>query len=111
MVTLYMYSVQASTSVTLSKGSKTTNARKQGIKDKTILSYEFPNFDLSPVVYFIQQLGANSGLYPSALTRKLCFLLGITGFMRPSNLHRVDDNPSCILVNPLRLKLVVIAPN
>ncbi|KAG2190934.1 hypothetical protein INT47_011417 [Mucor saturninus] len=42
------------------------------------------------------------------LTQKLCFLLGITGFLRPSDIEGIDDIKTMVTAGSLRL--VIIAP-
>ncbi|KAF1803445.1 hypothetical protein FB192DRAFT_1341094 [Mucor lusitanicus] len=82
----------------------------RGLKDVSLLSYDFPGIDLQPALDFLVALGDNNQLTLLGLTRKLCFLLGTTGFLRPSDLERVDDARSIISHEPLSLKLVVVGP-
>lgn len=82
----------------------------KGLKENCLLSYDFPDITLQPAIDFLLNLGENSTLAILDLTRKLCFLLGITGFMRPSDLDRVDDSRTVVSTAPLSLKLVVIGP-
>ncbi|KAG2233255.1 hypothetical protein INT48_001704 [Thamnidium elegans] len=42
------------------------------------------------------------------LTQNLCFLLGITWFLRPSDIERINDGKALVSANTLRL--VILAP-
>ena len=64
--------------------------------------------DLSPIVnYFLSQPN-NLELALIDHTRKLCWLLAITGFLRPADLERIDTDKSSITNG--ELKLIIIAP-
>lgn len=45
----------------------------------------------------------------NSLTRKLCFLLAITGFLRPSDVKRIDDGVTTITHNG-HLRLIIVCP-
>ncbi|KAI7847263.1 hypothetical protein BDC45DRAFT_452073 [Circinella umbellata] len=77
------------------------------LNEQTIRSFDKPNYDISPAIQHIINLGNNNNMRPIDLTRKLCFLLAITGFLRPSDIERIDDNQSTITGNRLRLIIAV----
>lgn len=65
--------------------------------------------NIHPVLQHSQQLGHNDKLSICDLTTKFCWLLGICGFLRPSDIERIDlDQCSCPVDDPLTL--LVVAP-
>ncbi|KAI9029547.1 hypothetical protein CLU79DRAFT_716201 [Phycomyces nitens] len=78
------------------------------LNEKNILSFYRPIFDITPVILFLHNLGPNDQLTPMALTRKLCWLLAVCGFLRPADLERVDDARTSVEQSILRL--VIVAP-
>ncbi|KAI8136898.1 hypothetical protein BJV82DRAFT_526214, partial [Fennellomyces sp. T-0311] len=83
----------------------------QSLNDTTIKPAPSGPVDISPILLHFQHIGANDGLDPPLLTRKLAWLLGVCGFMRPSDIERIDLDQSSI---PTRdddpLILLVVAP-
>ncbi|KAI8144646.1 hypothetical protein BJV82DRAFT_536349, partial [Fennellomyces sp. T-0311] len=77
----------------------------------TIQSAPSGNIDITPVLDYLRQLSDNDQLEPADLTRKLAWLLGVCGFMRPSDIERVDLDQS---IRPATeedpLVLFVVAP-
>ncbi|KAG1154610.1 hypothetical protein G6F37_009292 [Rhizopus arrhizus] len=53
----------------------------------TVRSFDRPNYDLTPVLDKLHSWGPNDLLTAERLTRKLCFLLAITGFLHHADLH------------------------
>ncbi|KAI9334328.1 hypothetical protein BD770DRAFT_332826 [Pilaira anomala] len=78
------------------------------LKSDAVLSFDFPIINLQPAIDFMISLGNNSSMSLLRLTQKLCFLLGITGFLRPSDIERIDDSKTLIREGTLRL--VILAP-
>ncbi|PVU85722.1 hypothetical protein BB561_006908, partial [Smittium simulii] len=77
--------------------------------DKTeIKSFVNPEIDISPIVLKINKWGDTSGLDNQKLTTKCCWLLSLCGFLRASDIHRIDDARTIITEDTL--KLVIIAP-
>ncbi|KAG2225102.1 hypothetical protein INT45_011784 [Circinella minor] len=77
------------------------------LNEQTIRSFDKPQYDITPVIQHIITLGNNATMRPIDLTRKLCFLLAITGFLRPSDIERIDDNKTSITSRGLRLIIAV----
>ena len=68
----------------------------------------FPTYDISAILSLLQHFGDNATMPISDLTRRLCWLLAITGFLRPSDIHRIDLDQSCVAED--QLHLAVVAP-
>ncbi|KAF9313166.1 hypothetical protein BG006_004217, partial [Podila minutissima] len=49
-----------------------------------------PNIDIQPALDHLQNQGPNKDLNMSALTKKLCWLLGICSFMEPSDIEYIN---------------------
>jgi hypothetical protein len=55
-------------------------------------STEF-DLDLSPIITYFRSFTSNDNMSPGELTQKLCWLLGMCAFLRPSDSERIDlDN-------------------
>ncbi|KAI7862714.1 uncharacterized protein EV154DRAFT_433286 [Mucor mucedo] len=78
------------------------------LKNDAVLSFDFPVINLQPAIDFVLGLGENQSMNLLQLTQKLCFLLGITGFLRPSDIERIDDSKTMVTAESLRL--VILAP-
>ncbi|KAI9493827.1 hypothetical protein BDB00DRAFT_356335 [Zychaea mexicana] len=52
------------------------------LNEQTVRSFDRPHCDIQPVIQHITKLGNNNQIRAIDLTRKLCFLLAITGFLR-----------------------------
>ncbi|KAI8136900.1 hypothetical protein BJV82DRAFT_526262, partial [Fennellomyces sp. T-0311] len=78
------------------------------LNDQTTYSFSRPAYDIQPAIQHIHDLGSNDNMRPIDLTCKLCFLLAITRFLRPSDIERVDDAHS--EVTSTQLRLVVVRP-
>lgn len=79
------------------------------LKSLNVRSFDKPEFDLQPAIDLIYSWGANSDLSIENLTRKLCFLLAITGFLRYSDLHRINVDKTHVRSSAL-LRLVIDCP-
>jgi hypothetical protein len=80
----------------------------KSLNSQAIYSFVHPTYNIQPALFKIRALGSNTSMPIKSLSEKTCFLLAITGFLRPSDLHRVDQAQSLIENN--RLKLVVVTP-
>ncbi|KAF9201540.1 hypothetical protein BGZ59_002654, partial [Podila verticillata] len=77
----------------------------QVIKATDIKDMAELNVDIQPVINFFKAKGCNKSLDNTTLMHKLCWLLGVCGFMRPSDILQVDlshpkfqlDAVACIL--------------
>ncbi|KAI7895436.1 uncharacterized protein EV154DRAFT_457481 [Mucor mucedo] len=78
------------------------------LKSNAILSFDFPMINLQPAIDVMLSWGENCDMTLLQITQKLCFLLGITGFLRPSDIERIDDSKTLVVNDALRL--VVLAP-
>lgn len=51
------------------------------------------DLDLSPIIAYLHSFTINDDMSPEELTQKLCWLLGMCAFLRPSDIERIDlDN-------------------
>ncbi|OMJ27759.1 hypothetical protein AYI69_g2793 [Smittium culicis] len=78
------------------------------INAASIRSFVRPSFDITPVITQLRNWGQSSDLEIKPLTSKLCWLLSICGFLRASDIRRID-NSMTIISNDI-LRLVVVAP-
>ncbi|KAG1135115.1 hypothetical protein G6F38_013038 [Rhizopus arrhizus] len=76
----------------------------------TVRSFDRPNYDLTPVLDKLHSWRPNDLLTAERLTRKLCFLLAITGFLRHADLHRINMLKTSVLATTSQLKLVIDCP-
>jgi hypothetical protein len=81
----------------------------KAVNDSEIRSLQTQHVNLSPIIEHLQQLGDNANLSLSNLTIKLGWLLGVCGFMRPSDIKRVDTN-QCEWSTSDSVLLTVVAP-
>ncbi|KAG2222343.1 hypothetical protein INT45_009816 [Circinella minor] len=63
------------------------------LNEQTIRSFDRPKYDISPLIQHLT---------------KTCFLLAITGFLRPSDIERIDSARTEILNN--KLSLIIVKP-
>ncbi|OMJ14702.1 hypothetical protein AYI70_g7724 [Smittium culicis] len=78
------------------------------LNDASIKSYVRPEIDISPVLYLFKEWGPSNECSIKKLTAKICWLLSVTGFLRASDIHRIDDERSHVSLGVLNL--VIIAP-
>jgi len=64
--------------------------------------------DLTPIITHLQGLPPNDEMSPTDLTQKLCWLLGMCGFLRPSDIARIDLD-RCT-VEDTQVRVVVVRP-
>ncbi|OMJ30025.1 hypothetical protein AYI69_g445, partial [Smittium culicis] len=82
--------------------------RSRAIDETEIKSFVCPEIDISPILFKINEWGDTSKLDNNKLTTKCCWLLSLCGFLRASDIHRIDDARTIITNGTL--KLVIIAP-
>ncbi|KAI9496844.1 hypothetical protein BDB00DRAFT_735266, partial [Zychaea mexicana] len=68
------------------------------------------NLDITPVLHHFRRLGPNVHLSPAQLTAKICWLLAVCGFMRPSDIERTDLDGCLIDEASGKLTLTVVCP-
>ncbi|OMJ21763.1 hypothetical protein AYI70_g3276 [Smittium culicis] len=73
-----------------------------------IRSFVKPTIDISPILDKFRWWGPTSDLSIKDLTAKLCWLFAVAGFLRASDIHRIDDARS--RVDQGILYLVIVAP-
>ncbi|OMJ08718.1 hypothetical protein AYI69_g10967 [Smittium culicis] len=78
------------------------------LEETNIKSFVKPTIDISPVIQYFVELGPTDQLEVGLLTAKTCWLLAICGFLRASDLHRIDDKQS-VIVDGI-LKIVIMLP-
>lgn len=54
------------------------------------------DLDLSPIITYLRSFTSNEDMSPEELTQKLCWLLGMCAFLRPSDIERIDLNKCCV---------------
>jgi hypothetical protein len=81
----------------------------QAVQDTTIRSHNSTPVDIAPIIRHLHQLGPNHSMSLPDLTAKLCWLLGVCGFMRPSDIERVDLDKSSLHLQD-KVVLTVVAP-
>ncbi|OMJ24284.1 hypothetical protein AYI70_g1678 [Smittium culicis] len=80
----------------------------KSLDGKSIKSFIRPVMDISPVIKLLREWGQNSILTVKQIIAKLFWLLSVTGFLRTSDIHRIDDQRSHI--DQGVLNLVIVAP-
>ncbi|PVU93748.1 hypothetical protein BB561_003065 [Smittium simulii] len=78
------------------------------LDDSSIKSFIRPEIDILPILDLFRDWGPTPNLSVKQLTAKLCWLLSVTGFLRASDIHRIDDARS--LINQGVLCLTIFAP-
>ncbi|PVU97302.1 hypothetical protein BB561_000653 [Smittium simulii] len=63
----------------------------KSIEEMSIKSFVEFKIDILPIVSYFQRLGPTNLLSLKDLTEKTCWLLAVCGFMRASDMHRIDD--------------------
>lgn len=62
----------------------------KALRSNTILLLKHWSCDVTPAIQYLKSWGLNSALNKAQLTAKTCWLLAMAGFLRPSDLERVD---------------------
>ncbi|PVV00297.1 hypothetical protein BB560_005327, partial [Smittium megazygosporum] len=78
------------------------------INDSSIKSFVKPTINITPVIEQLKIWGPSETLSDKDLTSKLCWLLAVTGLLRASDIHRIDDSETKIENGVLNL--VIVAP-
>ncbi|PVU87336.1 hypothetical protein BB561_006376 [Smittium simulii] len=78
------------------------------LNESSIRSFIKPSFNISPILETFSNWGTNSEMSIKNLTSKLSWLLAVTGLLRSSNIHRIDDARTYITNGTLHP--VIIAP-
>ncbi|PVZ96716.1 hypothetical protein BB558_007361 [Smittium angustum] len=68
----------------------------------------FVDNDLSPIIEKLKSMGKNEDMSIVNLTSKLCFFLGFCGFMRPSDIERIDESRT--VVEESFIRLIIVSP-
>jgi len=78
-------------------------------KSETVVESKSADYDITPVLEYFRELPSNKDMPLEELTWKLCWLLGVCGFMRPDDICCVDVSLSK-LTRSRKLELVVVFP-
>ncbi|OMJ26612.1 hypothetical protein AYI70_g39 [Smittium culicis] len=97
----------AETSAELSSHTMLSEFTKT-LDDASIVSFVRTVLDIPPVLDTFKEWGPTSGLTVKRLTANLFCLLSVTGFLRPINKYRIDDEQSHVTQGVLYL--VIVAP-
>ena len=82
----------------------------QAVQDTTIRNIQSRPADIQPIIEHFHHLGPNHSMSLGDLTAKTCWLLGVCGFMRPSDIERIDmDKSTCTDIRD-RIVFTVVAP-
>ncbi|OMJ21624.1 hypothetical protein AYI70_g3363 [Smittium culicis] len=80
----------------------------KALNESSVKSFVKPVIDITPVISKLSEWGDTEKLNISQLTSKTTWLLALCGFLRASDIHRIDDSRTSIINGTLRL--VIIAP-
>ncbi|OMJ23593.1 hypothetical protein AYI70_g2169 [Smittium culicis] len=78
------------------------------LEDQYSSSNDLCPINIAPVLDTFKEWGPTSDLTVKRLTAKLCWLISVTGFLRPSDIHRIDEERSHVTQGVLHL--VIVAP-
>ncbi|OMJ14050.1 hypothetical protein AYI69_g8754 [Smittium culicis] len=80
----------------------------KAIEETEIKSFVNPVINITPVIEKLHEWGENNKLDIMKLTTKCCWLLALCGFLRASDIHRIDDARSTMCNGTVNI--VNIAP-
>ncbi|OMJ19664.1 hypothetical protein AYI69_g6529 [Smittium culicis] len=80
----------------------------KAIEETDIKSIANPDINITPIIEKTHEWGENRKLEIMKLTTKCCWLLALCGFLRASDINRIDD-PRTTIFNET-LNIVIIAP-
>ncbi|KAG0278506.1 hypothetical protein BGZ97_009719 [Linnemannia gamsii] len=82
----------------------------KAIQERSIKDMKEIDIDLRPILDYFRQQGPNEHLSISILTKKVCWLLGTCGFLRPSDIWFINlANPKFVLTD-VSCKIPVVFP-
>ncbi|KAG2209026.1 hypothetical protein INT45_008135 [Circinella minor] len=82
---------------------------QKGLRQGIVLPHKSYEYDLQLALNYIISLGDNKDMTIELLTAKLAWLLAMVGFLRPSDLERIDLT-QCSISSDDILSLVIVAP-
>lgn len=82
----------------------------QAVQESTIRADRSRPVDIQPIIQHFHGLGPNYSMALLDLTTKLCWLLGVCGFMRPSDIERINLDESVCTTFSDKVILKVVAP-
>ncbi|OMJ11203.1 hypothetical protein AYI69_g9922, partial [Smittium culicis] len=77
------------------------------LSSSNIRSFGNPLY-ISPIIDHIRKLGHNSRMSKYDLTAKLFWLIAICGFLRPSDIERIDDSKTSVTKE--YIKFIIVGP-
>ncbi|OMJ08601.1 hypothetical protein AYI70_g11445, partial [Smittium culicis] len=80
----------------------------KNIEEMNIKAYKGVEIDISPMLEYFKKLGPTEELEIKTITSKACWIISICGFLRPSDIHRIDDERT--IHNDLELRFIIVAP-
>ncbi|KAF9539339.1 hypothetical protein EC957_005529 [Mortierella hygrophila] len=80
------------------------------IKERSVKDMKEIDIGLQPILTHFRQQGPNETLDISALTRKLCWLIGTCGFLRPSDIWCIDLANDNFALSEDLCKLPIVFP-
>ncbi|OLY78752.1 hypothetical protein AYI68_g7192 [Smittium mucronatum] len=78
------------------------------LQETSKTSFIRPSMDISPIIEYFRELGDNEKLNIKSLTSKTCWSLSVCGFMRASDINRIENAQTTTFDRTL--KLVIVAP-
>jgi hypothetical protein len=91
-------------------GSYAHRTFMQALQEQSIRADRSRPIDITPVIDHLRNLGSNDTMSLPDLTAKLSWLLGVSGFLRPSDIERIDLDESDWTSYTDRILLQVVAP-
>jgi hypothetical protein len=82
----------------------------QAVLDQTVREDRHQPVDISPILAYFEQLGSNDMMPLAELTKKLCWLLGLCGLLRPSDIERVNLEESDWTSDEDSISLMIVCP-
>ncbi|KAH8557085.1 hypothetical protein BGW37DRAFT_463295 [Umbelopsis sp. PMI_123] len=82
----------------------------QAVSDQTLRGDRKRPVDISPIVEYFEKLGSNDSMPLAELTKKLCWLLGLCGFLRPSDIERINLEESDWTSTEDSISLMIVYP-
>lgn len=82
----------------------------QAVSDQTLREDRERPVDISPIIEYFEKLGSNDSMPLAELTKKLCWLLGLCGFLRPSDIERINLEESDWTSDEDSISLMIVCP-